>query len=77
MKRLVWCGEGDLEPPRDCCARFYAALTGAGAKPEVHIYRAGGHGFGMTKQGTTTDHWIDEFYYWLETQGLTKGSGGR
>lgn len=54
------------------CARFYAALTAAGANPEVHIYRAGGHGFGMAKQGTTSDHWIDEFYYWLEVQGLTK-----
>jgi acetyl esterase/lipase len=54
------------------CARFYAALTAAGSHPEVHIYRAGGHGFGMAKQGTTSDHWIDEFYYWLEAQGLTK-----
>ena len=54
------------------CARFYAALTAAGSKPEVHIYKAGGHGFGMAKQGTTSDHWIDEFYYWLEAQGFTK-----
>ena len=28
----------------------------------------GGHGFGMRKQGTTSDHWIDEFYYWLERE---------
>jgi|WetSurMetagenome_2_1015567.scaffolds.fasta_scaffold17467_2 acetyl esterase/lipase len=53
------------------CARFYTALTAAGSTPEVHIYRSGGHGFGMAKQGTTSDHWIDEFYYWLEAQGLT------
>jgi hypothetical protein len=39
---------------------------------QVHIYRSGGHGFGMAMQGTTSDHWIDEFYYWLEAQGLTK-----
>ena len=32
----------------------------------------GGHGFGMRKQGTTSDHWIDEFYYWLEARGFTK-----
>jgi acetyl esterase/lipase len=56
------------------CERFYAALTAAGAKPEVHIYKAGGHGFGMAKQGTTSDHWIDEFYYWLEAQGFTKAA---
>ena len=52
--------------------RFHDALTAAGYKPEVHIFSAGGHGFGMRKQGTSTDHWIDAFYYWLEAQGLTR-----
>ena len=52
--------------------RFHDALIKAGQKPEVHVYSAGGHGFGMKQQGTTSDHWIDEFYYWLEAQGLTK-----
>jgi acetyl esterase/lipase len=52
--------------------RFSEALKLAGHKPEVHIFSAGGHGFGMKKQGTTSDHWIDEFYYWLEAQGFTK-----
>jgi acetyl esterase/lipase len=56
--------------------RFHDALTSAGHKPEVHIYSAGGHGFGMKKQGTTSDHWIDAFYYWLEAQGFTKRTGG-
>jgi len=51
---------------------FYDALKAAGYKPEFHIYNSGGHGWGMRKQGTTSDHWIDEFYYWLEAQGLTR-----
>jgi len=38
------------------------------------VYSAGGHGFGMHKQGTSSDHWIEELYYWLEAQGLTKPS---
>jgi hypothetical protein len=25
-----------------------------------------------SETGTTSDHWIDEFYYRLEAQGLTK-----
>jgi hypothetical protein len=25
----------------------------------------------MRKQGTSSDHWIDAFYFWLEGQGLT------
>lgn len=50
---------------------FHDALRAAGHKPEVHIFGAGGHGFGMRRQGTSSDHWIDAFYYWLEGQGLT------
>jgi acetyl esterase/lipase len=55
--------------------KFYDALTAAGHKPEVHIFSAGGHGFGMRKQGTSSDHWIDEFYDWLEAQKLTGRAG--
>jgi acetyl esterase/lipase len=53
-------------------AKFYDALRAAGNKPEAHIFSTGGHGFGMRKQGTTSNHWIDEFYFWLEARGLTK-----
>jgi acetyl esterase/lipase len=52
--------------------KFNDALRSAGHKPEVHIFSAGGHGFGMRKQGTSSDHWIDAFYYWLEAQGFTR-----
>ncbi len=51
---------------------FYEALKSAGYKPEFHIYSSGGHGWGMRKQGKSSDHWIDDFYYWLEAQGLTR-----
>jgi len=40
--------------------KFYDSLKAAGYKPEAHIFSAGGHGFGMRKQGTTSDHWIDD-----------------
>jgi acetyl esterase/lipase len=53
---------------------FYDALKAAGYKPEFHLYEHGGHGWSMRKQGTTSDHWIDEFYWWLEAHGLTKPS---
>ncbi len=51
---------------------LYERLKEAGYAPEVHIFNAGGHGFGMEKNGTTSDHWIDSFHFWLEAQGLTK-----
>jgi acetyl esterase/lipase len=67
---LAWAQDDDVA--REPVVKFYDALKSAGHKPEVHIFSAGGHGFGMKKQGTSSDRWIDEFYYWLEAQGFTK-----
>jgi len=52
----------------DPVVRFRDALVAAGQRPEIHVFSAGGHGFGMRKQGTSSDHWIDELYYWLKAQ---------
>jgi len=52
--------------------RFYAALLAAGYKPELHRFQSGGHGFGMNKRFTTSDHWVDEFFWWMEANGLTR-----
>jgi hypothetical protein len=27
---------------------------------------------GIRKQGTSSDHWLDAFYFWLEARGFTK-----
>lgn len=51
---------------------FYGTLTQAGQHPELHIYAAGGHGFGMRKQGKSSDYWIEDFHHWLESLGLTR-----
>lgn len=52
--------------------RFRDALLAAGIKPELHAFSAGGHGFGMKKQGTSSDYWIDIFYTWLAANGFAK-----
>ncbi|MGA9672030.1 MAG: alpha/beta hydrolase [Terracidiphilus sp.] len=62
--------DDDLAGPQ--IVAMYDALKAAGYKPEFHIYEHGGHGWSMRKQGTTSDHWLDEFYWWLEARGLTK-----
>ena len=67
---LAWAQDDPLV--LSAVVKFYDALKAAGHKPEVHIFSAGGHGFGMRKQGTSSDHWIDAFYYWLEAQGFTR-----
>src|SRR5579864_1185525 len=67
---MTWAQDDELA--QQAVVKFYEALRAAGNKPEIHIYSAGGHGFGMRKQGTTSDHWIEEFYWWLEARGFTK-----
>jgi acetyl esterase/lipase len=67
---MAWSQDHTLA--RDAVSKFYEALEAAGNKPEAHIYSVGGHGFGPKKQGTTSDHWIDKLYYWLEAQEFTK-----
>ena len=71
---LAWAQDDRVVP--GLIVKFHEALTAAGHKPEVHIFSAGGHGFGMKKQGTSSDHWFDAFAYWLEAQGLTKPAPG-
>ena len=70
---MAWAQDDDvaLVP----VVKFYEALRSAGHKPEAHIFSAGGHGFGMRKQGTSSDRWIDAFYYWLEALGFTRRTG--
>lgn len=46
--------------------RLYNQWSEAGKSAELHIFRKGGHGFGMQKQNLPTDQWIDRFYEWLE-----------
>jgi acetyl esterase/lipase len=53
---------------RAAVLRFDAALQAAKHDSEVHIFSSGGHGFGMTTQGTTSDHWIDELHWWLQAK---------
>ncbi|MEO6836644.1 MAG: alpha/beta hydrolase [Candidatus Tumulicola sp.] len=66
---MAWAQDDPLA--LDPIVRFYDALRSAGDKPEAHIFSTGGHGFGMKKHGTTSDHWSDEFYYWLQAEGFT------
>lgn len=48
------------------------ALDQAGYRSEVHRYLKGGHGFGMRKQGLTSDRFIDQFHGWMDAIGMLK-----
>lgn len=37
----------------------------------LHMYSKGGHGFGMRKKNLPSDKWIERFYDWSVSEGLT------
>ena len=51
----------------DHSLRLYAAWRAVGRPAEMHLYAQGGHGFGMNQQGLPSDHWIGQFWDWLQT----------
>ena len=67
---MAWAQDDDQA--RVAAARFYDALLAAGQRPEAHIYADGGHGFGLRRQGTSSDRWIDAFQGWLQARGLLR-----
>ncbi|HMG09150.1 MAG TPA: alpha/beta hydrolase [Mucilaginibacter sp.] len=50
---------------------YYNALQRNHVKAEMHIYEAGGHGFGM-HNATTTDSWMDRCFNWMTAHKLFK-----
>jgi acetyl esterase/lipase len=51
---------------------LYSKWIAAKKPAELHMYAKGGHGFGMHKQGTASDTWIQQFGNWLQLQGFLK-----
>ncbi len=55
----------DKTVPSENSLDFIKALKQAGVKSELHLYQAGGHGFGLHNK-TTSDEWFDRLMNWLK-----------
>lgn len=49
--------------------RFYLACRKAGVSAELHIFRKGGHGFGLGKEEDEAHQWKQLFINWLKSMG--------
>ena len=56
---LLCAADDDMAVRRSL--QLFPAWKAAGKSVELHIYAAGGHGFGMQKRGLPTDTWIERF----------------
>jgi acetyl esterase/lipase len=52
--------------------RYYRALVAQNVPAELHVFAAGGHGFGMRPTGKPVDVWPGLAEKWLQNRGLTK-----
>lgn len=58
--------------PADSSVQMYLALRKANVPAEMHIYSAGGHGYGLRKTEQPVTTWPRRCEDWLRRQGLLK-----
>ncbi|MEO6850825.1 MAG: alpha/beta hydrolase [Mucilaginibacter sp.] len=65
---LVHAGDDDVVPVQNSIM-FYEGLLKNKVKGELHIFQAGGHGFGLNNS-KSKDHWFDWAANWLNENGF-------
>jgi acetyl esterase/lipase len=65
---LVHATDDDVVPVMNSIA-FYEALIHNKVSAEIHIYKSGGHGFGMHNP-TTNDLWMERCKNWMQSMSL-------
>jgi len=62
---MVLADDDNAVPPRNS-VEFYLALKKFNIPAEMHIFREGGHGFGMNKKNLPVDQWPNLFMLWMK-----------
>ena len=70
-------GGDDIISPPEHSVVMYLALKRAGIPAELHVYAAGGHGFGVRPSERPVSTWPERCTAWLREQGVLKGSARR
>lgn len=68
---LVLADDDNTVPPKNS-VEFYMALRENKVPAEMHIFRQGGHGFGMKKNNLPVEEWPDLFYNWLKAMKIVE-----
>lgn len=64
---LAGADDDEVTPMEHCC-NYYRALRKQRIPSELHIFRNGGHGFGLGTDRGKVDQWPALFAQWLELQ---------
>lgn len=58
--------------PAENSIQFFLELRKAGVSAEMHIYKKGGHGYGMGRKGTGEASWPLRCVDWMNAEGLLR-----
>lgn len=68
---LILADDDTTVPPKNSI-EFYMALKENKVPAEMHIFKDGGHGFGLRDNNLPVDEWPDLFYTWLKAQKIVE-----
>jgi acetyl esterase/lipase len=60
----------DKAVPVQNSLRYFDALNKAGVRSELHIYKLGGHGYGLGRNATSESTWPEALKKWMKDNGL-------
>jgi len=60
----------DKAVPVQNSLRYFDALNKAGVHSELHIYKLGGHGYGLGRNATSESTWPEALKKWMKDNGL-------
>jgi acetyl esterase/lipase len=66
---FIVMAEDDRTVPIENALLFYSAMIKAKVKGELHVYQAGGHGFGINNK-TSKEKWFDWCKSWMNNNGF-------
>jgi len=73
---LVLAADDTTVPPMPNAGAYFAALQAAKIPSEMHMFEAGGHGFGIARTvGKPTAVWPDLLLHWGSSRGIFKAAG--
>jgi acetyl esterase/lipase len=72
---MFFAHAGDDRVRAENSVLLYLALRKAGVSAELHLYAAGGHGFGLRPSDQPCSTWPQRCADWLKARGLLKAAG--
>ena len=72
---IIFASADDKITPPGHGILLFETLVAAGASAELHLFRDGGHGWGLGKPGQVISQWPDLFENWAKSLQITEKQG--